>query len=416
MFRTAQLLVVGSEFFSRDKIDTNSIWLTERLERLGIRVLSKCVVADDLEQLTLAIRHGLESVDLVISTGGLGPTEDDRTREAAAQAMGVNLEFRAELEEQIRSRFARRGIGMSDNNRRQAFLPAGGIAIPNPNGSAPGFYTASQGKFFAAFPGPPSEMQEMFNSFMTEHLGLGALGSLVVVRRTLRVTGLGESEMDGKIADLYKDVVNPEVTINFTPHDLEIHLTAKAENERQAEKLMQPLISAMEERLEGNLFSTKDQNLSEVVVNMLQATGLRLASAESITGGHFAHKICSVPGAGHVFSGSVVGYTEACKQQILEVKGETIVSHGVVSEEVAKEMAEGISALTGAHLAISCTGYAGPDGGTERDPVGTVYMGFKTPERLSVKRLRLAGTRNLIRSRTTQAMLFAVYRYLRERQ
>lgn len=416
MFRTAQILVVGSEFFSRDKVDSNSTWLTEQLERMGVRVLSKCVVADDLGQLTQVIKRGLEAVDLVISTGGLGPTEDDRTREAAARAFGVDLEFRTELEEQIRQRFARRGIRMTDNNRRQAYLPAGGTAIANSNGSAPGFYCAAGTTYFVALPGPPGEMQGMFNTFMTQHNDLLSPESLVVVRRTLRVTGLGESEMDGRISDLYKDVENPEVTINFTPHDLEIHLTAKAVNEHTAQSLMEPLVATMEERLAGYLFSAEDRSLAEVVVEMLQNSGLRLASAESVTGGHFAHKICSVPGASKVFSGSVVAYTEDCKQRILGVSGESIELQGVVSEQVAVEMAEGVSRLTGSPLAISCTGYAGPEGGTRRDPVGTVYVAFKSPEKTTVKRLSLPGTRNLLRSRTTQAMLFLLFRYLRERR
>lgn len=415
MFKTAQILVVGSEFFSRDKIDTNSIWLTEQLERRGVRVLSKCVVADELTELTCVIRRGLEAVDLVISTGGLGPTEDDRTREAAAKAFEGALVHSPELEEQIRERFVRRGIQMTDNNRRQAYLPDGGVGLPNPNGSAPGFFCFSERGRFVAFPGPPLEMQAMFSSFVERHEDLFPTDSQIVVRQTLRVTGIGESEMDGRIADLYKDLENPEVTINFTPHDLEIHLTAKAESEEAASRLNSSLADSIAQRLEGHLFSTEDQSLAEVVVEMLGRVGMNLAVAESVTGGYFAHKICSVSGASQVFAGSVVAYTEACKQQVLGVRREAIESCGVVSEEVAREMVEGVSRVTGASVALSCTGFAGPDGGTEREPVGTVYVAFKTPEGTTVKRLSLPGTRNLLRARATQSMLFLLFKYLRKR-
>lgn len=415
MFKTAEILVVGSEFFSRDKIDTNSVWLTEQLERRGVRVLSKSVVSDDLEQLSRVIRRGLESVDLVISTGGLGPTEDDRTREAAARAFGVELEHRKDLEDEIRQRFARRGIEMAENNRRQAFVPEGATAIPNPNGSAPGFTINNESTRFLALPGPPGEMQGMFGGFLETFQSLLPEDALVTVRRTLRVTGLGESDMDRRIADLYKDLRNPEVTINFTPHDLEIHLTGKAGSEAEGQALLDPLATAIAERLEGFLFSTEDHSLPEVVVSLLTRCGLRLATAESVTGGHVAHKICSVPGASDVFSGSVVAYTAECKEKMLGVSAQTIEQFGVVSEQVAREMVEGVARLMEVPLALACAGYAGPGGGTEENPVGTVYVAFLTPKGTTVKRLSLPGSRNLIRSRATQAMLFLLFRYLRKR-
>lgn len=412
MYRAAQIVVVGSEFFSRDKRDTNSIWLTEELEKRGVRVLNKSIVADDLETLTRVIKQGLESTDLVISTGGLGPTEDDRTREAAASALGRELEYREEIADELEKRFASRGREMAENNRRQAFIPSGSWVVENPNGTAPGFLCDGTLGSFLALPGPPREMKGMFQTFL-EHKADSFGSGMLLLRKTLRVTGLGESDMDRQIADLYKDLQNPEVTINFTPHNLEIHLTTRAASVEEGESLTNPLVEAMKERLEGFLFSDDDRDLAEVVVGLLKDAGLTLASAESVTGGHFAHSICCVSGASQVFLGSVVSYTEETKRGLLGVKSETLEEFSAVSEATVREMVEGIKQKTGANLCLACTGYAGPAGGTEKDPVGTVYIAFSTPEKLTVRRLSLPGSRNLMRSRTTQAMLYMLFRYLR---
>ena len=255
----------------------------------------------------------------------------------------------------------------------------------------------------------------MFHSFLDKHKDRLPSDTLVSARRTLRVTGLGESDMDRRIADLYRELSNPEVTINFTPHDLEIHLTAKAGSLEQGEALMKPLVLEIEERLRGFLFSTEDESLPQVVVNRLGRAGLTLASAESVTGGLLAHQICSVPGASQVLKGSIVSYTEECKRALLGVRAETLEKYSAVSEEVAREMVEGLAERTGASLCLSSTGYAGPGGGTKNDPVGTVYIGFKSPEKTTVRRLSLPGSRNLVRSRAAQAMLFMVFRYLDKR-
>lgn len=413
MFRTAQIIVVGSEFFSRDKRDSNSIWLTEELEKLGVRVLSKSVVADELQTLTRVIKQGLDSADLVISTGGLGPTEDDRTREAISLALGVDLVYQPEIAEELERRFARRGRSMAENNRRQAFIPQGAWVLANETGTAPGFLARGGSSSFLALPGPPREMMGMFHDFAKHFAEKFDTGQTVLARRTLRVAGLGESDMDRMISDLYKDLSNPEVTINFTPKDLEIHITAKAPSLEAGQAMMLPLIEDIEQRLEGYLFSVHDEGLAEVVVEQLAQRGLTLSAAESLTGGHFAHQLCSVPGASAVFEGSIVSYTNACKEKLLGVRPETLQRWSAVSEQVAREMVEGLKERTGASLCLACTGYAGPGGGTEKDPVGTVYVAFASPEKTSVKVLSLPGSRNLVRARTSQAMLFMLFRYLR---
>jgi competence/damage-inducible protein CinA-like protein len=414
-YKTAQIVVVGSEFFSRDKRDTNSIWLTEELEKRGVRVLDKSIVADDLQTLTRVIAQGLDSTDLVISTGGLGPTEDDRTREAASSALGRELIYHPEIAEELERRFAKRGRKMTENNRRQAYIPEGSWIVPNETGTAPGFLCEVSAGSFVALPGPPREMQGMFRLFLEQKKT--EFGSdQVLVRQTLRVTGLGESDMDRKISDLYKKVANPEVTINFTPHNLEIHLTTRATTVKEAEKLAGPLVESMKERLEGYLFSDDDRDLADVVVERLAESGLTLAVAESVTGGHFAHSVCSVSGASQVFLGSVVSYTESTKIGLLGVDEITLKQYSAVSEQTALEMVEGVKAKTGADLCLACTGFAGPSGGTDENPVGTVFVAFCTPEKTTVRRLSLPGSRNLMRSRTTQAMLYMLFKYLRRRK
>lgn len=412
MYKTAALIVVGSEFFSRDKKDTNSIWLTEELEKWGVRVLSKSVVGDELEVLTKTIRESLASADLVITTGGLGPTEDDRTREAAARALGRNLVFHPSIVEELERRYARRGNRMAPNNRRQAYIPEGSRVMENPNGTAPGFLMRSEGGSFLALPGPPSEMSSMFERFRALDQERFQSGQTVTLKRILRVTGLGESDMDERISDLYRGMDNPEVTINFTPQDLEIHLTARGRSVELASALLQPLTTGIKERLEGFLYSDDDRVLADVVIERLAERGLTLAVAESVTGGLLAHRFCSVSGASRVFRGGIVSYTDVCKERLLGVKRETLDKHTAVSEAVAKEMAEGALERLGTDLALSCTGFAGPEGGTDDDPVGTIYIGFATPEGTTVTRVLFPGGRNLVRSRAAQRMLFLLFRHL----
>ena len=410
MFKTAEIIVVGSEFFTRFKPDSNSLWLTEQLERRGIRVVAKRTVADDMEALTAAYKDATARVDLVISTGGLGPTEDDRTRDAVASACGLELIFHQEIVDDIVAKFALRGRTPSANNERQAYIPQGAEVIENSNGTAPGFYLRVWESMLLVLPGPPREMERMYGLFAERAQSLYPVGEVVTAGRILKVTGLGESDMDRRIADLYRDLTNPEVTINFTPNDLEIHLTARASTPEQAEALLDPLAAQMAERLQGFLFSTQGATLAEVVSGRLRERGLTVALAESLTGGLVSHRLASIAGASDILAGGVVAYTEAAKQALLGVRSQTLSEQSVVSEAVAVEMAEGAYQRFGSDLALSCTGYAGPTGGTEQDPVGTAYLGLCRAGVTSSLRVSVPGDRNLVRTRVAQAMLFWLYR------
>lgn len=416
MFKTAQIIVVGSEFFTRFKPDSNSLWLTEQLERQGVRVLSKRIVADDLDALTVAFQDAARGADLVISTGGLGPTVDDRTRDAVARACGLDLVLQQAIVDDIAAKFARRGRVPAANNERQAYIPQGAEILENIHGTAPGFYLLQGESTLLALPGPPAEMKALYQTFAQRARGLYPVGEVVTASRVLKVIGLGESDMDRRIADLYAGLTNPEVTTNFTPDDLEIHLTSRAPTLEQAEALIEPLVAGMAERLEGFLFSTEGATLAEVVSARLREQGLTLALAESMTAGMVAHRLACVPGASDILAGGVVAYTEQTKKALLGVKEETLREFSVVSEAVAKEMAEGAYQRIGCSLAVSCTGYAGPGGGTEQDPPGTAYLALCREGQTTSLRVSVPGDRNLVRARVAQSMLFWVWRETGSRQ
>lgn len=412
MYRSAEILVVGSEFFSRFKQDSNSIWLTEQLENRGVRVLAKRTVADDLKTLTAAYKEALSRVDLVISTGGLGPTIDDRTRDAFAQATERHLEFRQDLYDELEKKFHSRGRVMAENNARQVWIPEAAQVLVNARGTAPGFYLDYGDSTALALPGPPREMTHLFLDFVKTSASRFPVDATVTVARTLKVSGLGESDMDSRISDLYQHLQNPEVTINFTANDLEIHLTARAPTTREAKALLEPMIEGMAQRLGVHLYSQEGETLAKVVSDLLRVRGETVAVAESLTGGLLAHRFACVPGASGVFSGGVVAYTEAAKIEFLGVRQATLDEHTAVSERVALEMAEGILGRLKADYSLSCTGYAGPSGGDEKNPVGTAYLGFHADGKTSVSRVELPGERNLLRARLAQSMLFMLYRHL----
>ncbi len=412
MFNTAEILVVGSEFFSPLKLDSNSYWLTEQLEGRGVRVQAKRVLADDLSVLTAAFQQAMASVDLVVATGGLGPTLDDRTRDAVAAAFGVDLCLDQAIVDDIAAKFERRGRAMTDNNRRQALIPAGFKVLANPGGTAPGFYHVCDGPTVLLLPGPPREMQGMFEVFVQRCAQHFPERSGKLCTRVLKVSGLGESDMDSRIQDLYGDRDNPEVTINFTPDDLEIHLKGRGDTEESATSLVEDLSEKIRERLEGYLFSEQGESLAQVVSRLLQAQGLTVATAESVTGGLVAHRLSSIPGASQRLKGGVVAYTEENKVRHLSVPEELLRACSAVSPGVALKMAEAVRRDWGADLGVSTTGYAGPGGGTPEEPVGTIYVALATAHGSEVSRLEFPGDRDLVCKRGAQAALFKLWGYL----
>ena len=405
----AEIIAIGSELLTPHRTDTNSLWLTERLNSIGISVLQKTIVGDEESRLEEAVRDALRRSDVIISTGGLGPTEDDITRKVFARVSGRQLMLDYEVLEQIRERFASRGYQMTPNNERQALIPRGATVLPNPNGTAPGIRMDQDGKLIVLLPGPPRENQPMFNDYIMPELEKLSRGARIS-KRLLKVTGLGESALDDMIAEIYTPYTNPTTTILFTDSEIEIHLTATSETVARAEEIVDELADKLEERLKDHLYTTTGETLESVIGNRLLLKRYTIATAESCTGGLIAERITSVPGASDYYVGSVISYTNEAKAELLGVPREMIESRGAVSGEVAEAMARGVKERTGATIGLSVTGLAGPGGGTEAVPVGTVYIGLADDIMTSNRRLILPGDRHLIRWRASTAALEMVRR------
>jgi nicotinamide-nucleotide amidase len=405
----AEIIAIGSELLTPYRTDTNSLWLTERLNSIGISVHQKTIVGDDEARLEEAVRDAMRRSDVIISTGGLGPTEDDITRKVFARVSGRQLMLDYEVLEQIRERFASRGYQMTPNNERQALIPRGAVVLPNPNGTAPGIRMDQDGRLVVLLPGPPRENQPMFDDHIMPELEKMSRGARIA-KRLLKVTGLGESALDDMIAAIYTQYTNPQTTILFTDSEIEIHLTATAETVARAEEIVDELADKLEEKLGDHTYTTTGETLEAVIGDRLLLKRYTIATAESCTGGLIAERITTVPGASDYFVGSIVSYTNEAKAALLGVPPELIESRGAVSGEVAEAMARGVKERTGATIGLSVTGIAGPGGGTEAVPVGTVYIGLADDIMTSNRRLVLPGDRHLIRWRASTAALEMVRR------
>jgi nicotinamide-nucleotide amidase len=408
---TAEIIAIGSELLTPSRTDTNSLWLTDQLNQIGIEVKLKTIVGDDDARLEEAIKDALRRSRVVITTGGLGPTEDDITRKIAARAMARRLQLDEKVLAHIREMFMRWGRAMPEINARQAMIIEGAEVLDNPNGSAPGMYVEHEGRSVVLLPGPPREMKPMFESLVKPRLAAKA-GDVRVVRRMLRVSGLGESAVDEKIAPVYRQYANPQTTILFNRSEIEIHLTAQAKTEQEAELLLDGLAGQIEERLGDAIFAFRGEKLEEVVGLRLAVNGFTLATAESCTGGLVAERITEVPGSSVYFREGVVAYSNEAKVRLLGVPFDLIAEYGAVSAPVAEAMAEGVRLRADADFGISVTGIAGPDGGSEDKPVGLVFIALSDDAHTEHRKLLLPGDRQLIRWRASQAALDLLRRRL----
>ncbi|HJQ33575.1 MAG TPA: competence/damage-inducible protein A [Pyrinomonadaceae bacterium] len=408
---TAEIIAVGSELLTPFRTDTNSLWLTERLNSVGVEVKLKTIVGDDDARLEETIRDALKRSGVVVLTGGLGPTEDDITRKIAARALGRRLSLDEKVLEEIRAKFLHWGRKMPEINARQAMVVEGAEVLPNPNGTAPGMYVEHEGRAVVLLPGPPRELKPMFDTHVLPKLSERA-GAVRVARRVLRVAGLGESAVDERIAPVYTQYKNPQTTILFNNSEIEIHLTAQAKSEAEAELLLDGLAGQIEERLGEAVFAFRGEKMEEVVGLRLAVGGFTLATAESCTGGLIAHRLTEVPGSSTYFMEGVVTYSNEAKTRLLGVPAELIEAHGAVSAEVAEAMAEGVKRRAGTDFGLAVTGIAGPGGGTEEKPVGLVYVALSDDAHTEHRRLMLPGDRYLIRWRASQSALDLLRRRL----
>ncbi len=408
---TAEIIAIGSELLTPERTDTNSLWLTEKLNSIGIEVMLKTVVGDDDARLEESIKDALRRSRVVITTGGLGPTEDDITRKIAARAMGLRLLLDEKVLEAIRERFAHWGRKMPEINSRQAMVIEGAEVLDNPQGSAPGMYIEREGRTVVLLPGPPREMKPMFEQLVLPRL-VAKAGDVRVVRRVLRVSGMGESAVDEKIAPVYKQFKNPQTTILFNKSEIEIHLTAQAKTEQEAELLIDGLSGQIEEKLGDAVFAFRGETMEEVVGLRLAVTGFTLATAESCTGGLVAQRLTEIGGSSAYFKEGVVTYSNEAKMRLLGVPSDMLEEYGAVSWQVAEAMAEGVRLRAETDFGLSITGVAGPGGGSEDKPVGLVYVGLSDDAHTEHRKLMLPGDRHLIRWRSSQAALDLLRRRL----
>lgn len=410
-FPTAEIIAVGSELLTPSKVDTNSLHLTDQLNALGIEVALKTIVGDDRPRLTEVVQAGLRRSTVILVTGGLGPTEDDVTRDAVAAALGCELVFSEEAFAAVEDRFRRAGRLMHEINRRQAYCLNGADLLPNARGTAPGQWAPHPGGVVVLLPGPPNELKPLFAEQVLPRLQ-AMLPPQAIRTRFYRVTGMAEADLDALIAPVTTRYVNPTTTVLAGNGDLQVHLRARAATDDDAERLVDEVGRQVEPLLADRLYSRDGSDLETTVVRQLAACGETLAVAESVTGGLVAQRLTSVPGASQVFVGGFLAYTDAVKHMLLGVDQALLAEHSAVSEPVARAMAEGARTRTGASYALALTGYAGPDGGTERDPVGTVHVALATPSGTNAMRYRLPGDRTRIRIFAAQGALDFLRRHL----
>ena len=412
---SVELIAVGTELLLGQLLDTNTQFIAERLAEDGIDVRATHAVGDNRDRIAAAVRAALERADGLVTTGGLGPTVDDLTKEAVCDALELDTELYVPALEQMEELFASLGRPMRENNRKQAELPHGSRPLPNPNGTAPGFIAfARDGKFVACMPGVPREMKPMFVDqvlpFLRECMGTGE----AIHTRVLHTIGLGESEIDHRIADLFRSSENPKIAVLAHDFRADVKLTVKSRSADAAQAAIEPLQAEIERRLEGYVFGRDADTPASAIHALLQSRGRMLAVAESVTGGRIAAALTSVPGSSESFAGGVVAYANSAKVSELGVNSETLGRAGAVSEEVAREMAHGVGVRFGADVGIATTGIAGPSGGTPEKPIGLVWFALDDALGQSATwRFVLAGERETIAQRATTIALGILWRHLK---
>jgi nicotinamide-nucleotide amidase len=406
----AEIIAAGSEMLTSARIDTNSLYLTGRLNDLGIEVVGKAIVGDDCERMAAMIRGALGRADLLIITGGLGPTEDDVTRDAVAQALGLAMHFDDSARAAIEARFARMNRRMPEVNRRQAYILEGAGMLSNDRGTAPGQWIEAGGKIVVLLPGPPNEMKAVFEQQVLDRLKR-RVPPQVIRTVELRVAGMPESDLDQLISPVYTKYANPATTVLASPGDIQIHFRARSETEAEAEALLAEVVDQVAPLLGDRLYTRRGEAMERAVGDLLRERAATLAVAESCTGGALGERISSVEGSSDYFAGGFLTYTDRMKSELLGVANGLLEEHGAVSEAVAIAMARGARERTGATYALSITGVAGPGGGTSETPVGTVYIGLATETNARVRRFQFLGDRSRIRG---FAVLYALDMLRRE--
>ena len=413
----ATVLTIGDELLIGQVRDTNASWLGEQLTLAGVVVRRMVTVGDDEQALQSELRQSLAESDLVVTTGGLGPTGDDRTREAVAGLFGVEMAFQDQILEDIRERFRLRGRTMPESNRSQAMVPSGFEVLFNRVGTAPGLWHEvrqgeAAGSMLAVLPGVPYEMKHLFNEEVLPRVQRRG-GLRTIVHRTLRTAGIGESGLQETAGDL-SGILSDTLRLAWLPGPggVRLRMTAFGNSREEADGRIAELEACLRARLGKYVYGTNDETLEEVVGHMLRDRSLTVAVAESCTGGYVAHALTNIPGSSVYMAGGVVAYSNRAKMDVLGVSPDALRQHGAVSEEVAAQMAEGVRHRLGADMGLSTTGIAGPDGGTAEKPVGTVWIGYADAGAVEAHRLQLVRDRMLNKQLTATFLLDKVRKNL----
>jgi nicotinamide-nucleotide amidase len=413
----AAIIAVGSEMLTPAKVDTNSLFITEQLNLLGIELAFKSIVGDDRGELEHAVRDAISRVDLLVCCGGLGPTDDDLTRPVVADVVQRPLVEDETMTAKIRARFQGRGLEMPEINRRQAMVPAGARVLPNVNGTAPGLWIEHGDRVVLLLPGPPRELKPMMSSVAEGFLRERA-GGMSLVRRVIKITGRSESHTEEMVQPLYAEWSRAEVPISATIlaslGQIELHLSACCAVRPDAEAALDRAVEQVRNVMGLHVYSTDGRGLEEVVGAILAERKLTIAVGESCTGGLIASRLTDVPGSSRYVERGVVAYSNAAKTELLGVPDEMLQAHGAVSEAVATAMAEGIRSRSRVDIGIGVTGIAGPDGGTAEKPVGMVCIAASAAARTRIRTFRFVGGREMVKFQASQAALDMVRRMLLE--
>ena len=396
-----ELICVGTELLLGNIVNTNAAYLSEKCALLGLSMYHQTVVGDNAERLKESLETALNRSDVVILSGGLGPTQDDLTKETAAEVMDIPLKEDPHSRERIEEYFKNSQYKViTDNNWKQALVPEGAIVLDNENGTAPGIIMEKNGKSVILLPGPPGELIPMFEGKVYDYLN--KLQPEIIYSTMVRICGLGESFVENEIRDLIDNQTNPTIATYAKIGQVDLRVTAKAASEKEAAKLAKPMLKELVKRFGDHIYTMDEhKSLEEVIVHFLKERSLTLTTAESCTGGMIAARITDVPGASEVFKQGLVTYSNRAKRKLLDVKKTTLKEYGAVSEKTAKEMAKNGAFITGSDACVSVTGTAGPTGGTEEKPVGLVYIGCCYNNKTVVKEFHFKGERQKIREQAT---------------
>ena len=399
-----ELISVGTELLLGNIVNTNAAYLSEKCAQLGLSCYFQTVVGDNEERLTYALKSAMGRADIVILSGGLGPTEDDLTKEVAAKVCGKELVMHEPSKEALEAYFKERGIELTENNWKQAMMPADGIVLPNPNGTAPGVVIEAENAKVILLPGPPNELYPMFEESVVPYLE--KLTDKVICSQTVKICGIGESKAEEMVKDLIDAQTNPTIATYAKTGEVHIRVTASAEDKKTASKLIKPVVKELKSRFGKNIYTTEEEvTLEKAVADLLLANDLTVTCAESCTGGLLSARLINVPGVSEVYKAGVVTYSNKAKRRLLGVKKPTLDKHGAVSAKTATEMVKGAAMFAKADVAVAITGIAGPDGGTKEKPVGLVYIACMVKDEVIVKEYHFKGNRSKIRESTVAAAL-----------